>query len=468
MSEENHEKQWGGRFSEKTHPLAEAFTSSILVDRRLYRHDIQGSIAHVKTLLQAGILTQEETDTIVSGLSEIEQDIADGNFSYSDALEDIHMHIESALKDRIGEVAKKLHTGRSRNDQVALDTRLYLKAETGNLILALQGLQLAITEVAEKEIHTVMPGYTHLQRAQPVLLSHHLMAYYEMFKRDEERMEDCRKRTDVMPLGSAALAGTTYPLDREYTAGLLGFHSVSRNSMDAVSDRDFVMEFLFCAGLVMTHLSRLSEEIILWSSKEFSFVELPDAFATGSSIMPQKKNPDIPELVRGKTGKVYGHLVHLLTLMKSLPLTYNRDMQEDKLPLFDTVDTVSACIEIYTKMLPKLRFNSARMRESAQTGYLDATDLADYLVAKGISFRRAHEISGKAVAFGIETGKELHELSLDELKGFSEVIEEDVYSAISLETMINRRATAGGTAIRLVQKAIDAAKKDNAFKRNDR
>ncbi|MFC1577525.1 argininosuccinate lyase [Thermodesulfobacteriota bacterium] len=453
------DKLWQGRFSEKTAHIVETFTSSIKVDRRLYTYDIQGSIAHCKMLAKVSIITDEEAAVLIQGLEKIRQEIDENQLDFDDRLEDIHMHIESRLVEIAGAVAQKLHTARSRNDQVAVDTRMYLRAETSHLIRRLCGLQKVITELARKHLDTVLPGYTHLQRAQPVLLSHHLMAYYEMFLRDIGRLEDCLKRLNVMPLGSAALAGTTYPIDRAYTAELLGFESISANSIDAVSDRDFIIEFLAAAALCMVHFSRLSEELILWSTSEFSFIELPDSFATGSSIMPQKKNPDVPELIRGKTATAIGSLTTLLTLMKSLPLAYNRDMQEDKAPLFDTVDTLATCIEICTAMLPKIKFRKANMRQAAAGGFLNATDLADYLVTRGLAFREAHRLTGEAVGFALAGKKELHQLSLEQLQSFCPLIKDDIFSFLTTAEMINRRTSYGGTAATMVAKAIDAAEK---------
>ena len=451
------EKLWDGRFSEKTDKLVEAFTSSIEVDKRLYAYDIEGSIAHCKMLAKTAIIPKADAQILISGLLKIKADIEKGDFSYDDSLEDIHMHIESRLARDVGKAALKLHTARSRNDQVALDARLYLRKETENVMRFLIGLRHAIVELAKSQIHVIMPGYTHLQRAQPVLLSHHLMAYYEMLKRDTERFRDSLKRTDVMPLGSAALAGTTYPIDREYTAELLNFPKVSANSIDSVSDRDFIIEFLSASSICMVHLSRMSEELILWSSAEFGFIEFPDAFATGSSIMPQKKNPDVAELIRGKSGHVFGNLISLLTMMKSLPLAYNRDMQEDKKPLFETVDTVKACLRIYINLLPKLEIKIETLRRASNSGYLNATDLADYLVSKGMSFREAHGCVGRAVSHAIAENKELHELDLDVLKTFSERIGGDVFSILTSEAMVNRRLSAGGTATSLVRDAIKTA-----------
>jgi argininosuccinate lyase len=453
------DKLWQGRFSEKTAHIVETFTSSIQVDRRLYVYDIAGSIAHCKMLAKVSIITDEEAKALIQGLEKIRQEIDENRLDFDDSLEDIHMHIESRLIEIAGPVAQKLHTARSRNDQVAVDTRMYLRDETSRMIHRLYRLQRVIVDLARKHLDTVLPGYTHMQRAQPVLLSHHLMAYYEMFLRDIGRLEDCLKRINVMPLGSAALAGTTYPIDRAYTAELLGFESISANSIDAVSDRDFIIEFLAAAALGMVHFSRLSEELILWSTSEFSFIELPDSFATGSSIMPQKKNPDVPELIRGKTATAIGSLTTLLTLMKSLPLAYNRDMQEDKAPLFDTVDTLTACIEICTAMLPKIKFSKANMHRAASGGYLNATDLADYLATRGVAFREAHRLAGEAVGFALARKKELHELSLEQLQSFCPLIKDDIFSLLTTKEMIDRRTSYGGTAAKMVAKAMAAAEK---------
>ncbi len=453
------EKPWAGRFSEKTDTSVEAFTSSIQVDKRLYVHDIEGSSAHARMLAKAGIITDDDAAALIQGLGEIKREIERGKFVFDDKLEDIHMHVESALTQKLPKIAAKLHTARSRNDQVAVDVRLYLKEQIQLIIGHLKSFRRVIVKLAKANLEVIMPGYTHLQRAQPVLLSHHLMAYYEMFSRDAERFKDGLKRVDVNPLGSAALAGTTYPIEREFTTEQLHFARMSGNSIDAVSDRDFIMEFLAAASICMVHFSRMSEELILWSSSEFAFIELPDAFATGSSIMPQKKNPDVPELIRGKTGRVFGNLMALLTIMKALPLAYNRDMQEDKEPLFDTVDTLKACLEISIKMLPKITVKAERMAQAAQGGFLNATDLADYLVTKGLPFRDAHGCAGKAVGYALGCGKELHELSLEEMRTFSNLIGEDVFPFLTLEKMIERRKSHGGTAGRNVAAAVKAAEK---------
>lgn len=454
------EKLWDGRFSEKTSRSVEKFTASIQVDSRLYAYDIAGSVAHCKMLAKCGVITDEEAAELVRGLDIIKEEIENGRMAYDDSLEDIHMHIEARLFQEVGKVAQKLHTARSRNDQVALDVRLYLRKETADIIRGLAYLREQILLLAGANTDAILPGYTHMQRAQPVLLAHHLMAYYEMFRRDAQRFTDCLDRINVMPLGTAALAGTTYPIDRQYVAELLDFPEVSPNSMDAVADRDFVMEFLASASICMLHFSRLSEEMILWSTSEFGFIELSDAFSTGSSIMPQKKNPDIPELVRGKAGRVIGDLVAMLTIVKSLPLAYNRDLQEDKEPLFDAVDTLAACVDIYTRMLPEITVKKDRMVQAAATGDLNATDLADYLVNQGVPFRTAHSCAGKAVAYGVENGRELHELTLDELKKFAPEINAEVFALLEPESVVNRRTSFGGTATDNVVRAIAAAKKD--------
>jgi argininosuccinate lyase len=452
------EKLWDGRFAERTDGSVESFTSSIQIDKRLYLYDIEGSIAHCRMLARAGVISGEESSRLVEGLGLIKRDLEHGNFAFDDSLEDIHMHVEARLLQDVGKVAQKLHTARSRNDQVALDMRMFVREATQVVITELVELRRVLVALSEKHVETIMPGYTHTQRAQPVLLAHHWMAYYEMFTRDAERFRDSLKRTDVMPLGAAALAGTTYPIDPHYTAELLGFRTITANSMDAVSDRDFIIEFLAAASICMMHLSRLSEELILWSTSEFRFIELPDAFATGSSIMPQKKNPDVAELVRGKTGRVFGDLMAVLTMMKSLPLSYNRDMQEDKATLFSTVDTLQPCLEIYIKMLPKISVNTEKMRMAASTGFLNATDMADYLVGKGLPFRKAHSVVGQAVGYALGKNKELHELSLKELQSFSNILEEDVFSHLTVENMVSRRLSAGGTAHKNVMAAIDNAK----------
>ncbi len=460
-------KPWDGRFDEGTDASVEAFTSSIQIDKRLYPYDIQGSIAHCRMLAKVGVIANDEATQMIQGLGRIQRDLDHGKFEFSDSLEDIHMHIEARLAQDVGKVAQKLHTARSRNDQVALDVRMYLRDITRGIILKLHKLCAVLVKMAEAHIDTVMPGYTHLQRAQPVLLAHHWMAYYEMFWRDAQRLSDGLKRTNVMPLGSAALAGTTYPIDREYTAELLDFPSISTNSIDAVSDRDFILEFLSAGSICMVHFSRMSEELVLWSSSEFGFIELPDAFATGSSIMPQKKNPDIPELVRGKSGRVMGDLMAMLALMKSLPLSYNRDMQEDKGALFSSVDIVQTTIDIYIKMLPLIRIQKETMRQAASKGFLNATDMADYLVGRGVPFRQAHAVVGQVVTYALGCQKELHELSLEELRENSSAFQKDIFDHLTLEHMISRRLSAGGTATQNVRAAIDQAKQALAHRQNE-
>jgi len=452
------DKLWGGRFSQPTDKFVEEFTASIDFDKRLYRHDIRGSIAHARMLGRQGIIPPEDTEAIINGLQDILGRIEAGTFDFSVSLEDIHMNIEAQLAQKIGEAGKRLHTGRSRNDQVALDIRLYLRDEIKEISASLDILVDSLLYQAEKHLGVIMPGYTHLQTAQPVLFSHHMLAYVEMFKRDKGRMGDCLKRVDVLPLGAGALAGTTFPLDREYVAELLDFPEVTRNSLDSVSDRDFALEFLASASILMMHLSRFSEELVIWSTSEFRFIELSDAFCTGSSIMPQKKNPDVPELVRGKTGRVYGNLLALLTVMKALPLAYNKDMQEDKEPLFDTIDTVKGSLRIFADMIREMRLNSERMRVAAAGGFSTATDVADYLVRKGVPFRDAHETVGKVVRYCVEAKKALPELTLAEWKEFSDRIEEDIMDSITLEASVNARSATGGTALERVKQEIENAK----------
>jgi argininosuccinate lyase len=454
----SNEKLWGGRFLQGTDELVEKLNASIDFDKRLYDSDIDGSIAHVKMMAKESIIPRDDAGIIIEGLEKVRKKIENNEIVFSAALEDIHMHVEDALGKEVGDVGKKLHTGRSRNDQVALDVRIYLKKETRDIIDLLTGFQKSLVIMAQKHQDVIMPGYTHLQRAQPVLFSHHLMAYYEMFKRDIQRFEDCFKRIDVMPLGAAALAGTTYPLNREFTKELLCFSKVSDNSIDSVSDRDFVMEFISHASITMVHFSRLSEELILWSSSEFSFITISDSFTTGSSIMPQKKNPDVAELVRGKTGRVFGNLINILTLMKSLPLAYNKDMQEDKEPLFDTVDTLKICTDVYTRMLTNIKIHKDRMYDACKQGFLNATDLADYLVSKGMAFRQAHSVAGQAVAHALGHRKELNDMTIEEFKTLSELIEKDVYGYLEIDKMIERRISYGGTSFNNVKKAIQNAK----------
>ncbi|MEC8908638.1 MAG: argininosuccinate lyase [Pseudomonadota bacterium] len=458
MTDQSTNASWGGRFSEATDAFVARYTASVEFDQRMYRQDIQGSIAHATMLCKVGVLTEQERDDIINGLNEIQSDIENGKFEWSIALEDVHMNIEAALTAKIGITGKKLHTGRSRNDQVATDIRLYMRDEIDVISAELTRLQQGLVELAEREADTIMPGFTHLQTAQPVTFGHHLLAWNEMLERDYARLKDCRKRVNQMPLGAAALAGTTYPIDRHYTAELLGFEAPTENSLDSVSDRDFAIEFTSAASLIMMHMSRFSEELVLWASAQFQFVDLPDRFCTGSSIMPQKKNPDVPELVRGKTGRVYGHMISLLTLMKSQPLAYNKDNQEDKEPLFDTADTLRDSLRAFADMVPHLQAKKEFMREAAMRGFSTATDLADYVVRKGIPFRDAHEIVGKAVAYGLETGKDLSEMTLEELKQFSDQISEDVFDVLTLEGSVAARDHIGGTAPDQVRAAAGRAR----------
>ena len=444
---------WGGRFGEPTDAFVARFTASVGFDHRLYREDIRGSIAHAEMLARAGILNEDERNAIVTGLQAIGARIEAGEFTWSEALEDVHMNIEAALTEAIGAAGKKLHTGRSRNDQVATDIRLWLRGEIDAISAEILRLQRALIDLAEREADTIMPGFTHLQTAQPVTFGHHLLAWHEMLTRDRDRLLDCRKRLNRSPLGAAALAGTSYPIDRELTASLLGFDGPTANSLDSVSDRDFAIEFCAAASLIMTHLSRASEELILWTSAQFHFIELPDRFCTGSSIMPQKKNPDVPELVRGKTGRVNGHLIALLTLMKAQPLAYNKDNQEDKEPLFDTVDTLRDCLRAFADMIPAIEVNREAMRAAARAGYATATDLADYLVRKGLAFRDAHEAVGKAVAAAVASNRDLAELSLEELRGFADVVDAEVYQVLTLEGSVAARDHLGGTAPTRVREA---------------
>jgi argininosuccinate lyase len=459
MSDNQQNQLWGGRFSESTDAFVQAFTASVGFDRRMYRQDIQGSQAHATMLAEAGVLTDGERDAIVQGLDEIRAEIEAGEFEWSVALEDVHMNIEARLTDKIGITGKKLHTGRSRNDQVATDIRLWLRDEIDLIDGEMERLMTGLLDQAEREAATIMPGFTHLQTAQPVTFGHHLLAWFEMLKRDRERLADCRKRVNRMPLGSAALAGTTYPIIRERTRELLGFDEVCENSLDAVSDRDFAIEFCALAALCVTHLSRVSEELVLWTSAQFNFIDLPDRFCTGSSIMPQKKNPDVPELVRGKTGRLNGHLIALLTLMKSQPLAYNKDNQEDKEPLFDAVDTLAGCLRAFADMIPAIEPNREVMREAARRGFATATDLADYLVRKGVAFRDAHEIVGKAVALGVEKKKDLSDMSLAELRQFSDQIDDDVFEVLTLEGSVSARDHIGGTAPDQVRAAVARGRK---------
>ncbi len=451
-------KPWAGRFNQPTNAFVEAFTASVDFDQRLAPQDIRGSIAHATMLARQGILTEAEKEQIVAGLEAIAREIEAGAFEWSVALEDVHMNVEAALTQRIGEAGKKLHTGRSRNDQVATDVRLWLREAIEAIQAELRRLQRALLDLAEREAETILPGFTHLQTAQPVTFGHHMMAWFEMLERDHGRLEDCKRRMNQCPLGAAALAGTTFPIDREFTARELGFDAPCANSLDAVSDRDFAIEFSAAAALLMMHLSRMSEELVIWSSAQFGFITLSDAFCTGSSIMPQKKNPDVPELVRGKSGRVFGHLMGLLTLMKSQPLAYNKDNQEDKEPLFDTVDQLRGSLKVFADMVPEIQCNPEAMRQAALKGFATATDLADYLVRKGVPFRDAHEVVGKAVARCVERGIDLAELSLEELRGFSPAIDEDVFQYLTLEGSVAARDHFGGTAPNQVRQAIARAR----------
>jgi argininosuccinate lyase len=439
-------KLWGGRFATTTATSVEAFTASIDVDRRLYQHDIAGSIAHAKMLGRQRIIPARDARRIVQGLKAIQGEIERGVFSFSPADEDIHMNIERRLTERIGSAGGKLHTARSRNDQVALDMRLFLREEVERIIAELRALEWELARAARRHIDVIMPGYTHLQRAQPVLFSHHLLAYHAMFERDRERFSGARERINVLPLGSGALAGTTFPIDRNYVARLLGFARVSKNSLDAVADRDFVLEFLATSAILFVHLSRLAEELVLWCSQEFGFIDLPDGYCTGSSMMPQKKNPDVPELIRGKSGRVFGHLQGMLTIMKGLPLAYNRDLQEDKVPLFDTVDTVKASVQITAEIVRGIKVRKERMMEAARNGFMNATDLADYLAARGVPFRAAHAIAGKIVRHCLAAGRRIEEMPLAEMRRFSRKIDQDIYHFLSAEAVIERRRAPGGTA----------------------
>ena len=450
---------WGGRFSEPTDSFVEAFTASVEFDKRLALVDIQGSLAHAKMLHKISILSDDEHSAIEKGMAQIRQEIVDGEFDWSVSLEDVHMNIESRLTQLIGDAGKKLHTGRSRNDQIATDIRLYLRDEIDRCLEQIRDFQKGLLDIAEQEADTIMPGFTHLQVAQPITFGHHMLAWFEMLERDHSRLKDCARRMNIMPLGAAALAGTSYKLDRIYTAELLAFDAPARNSLDAVSDRDFAIEFCADAAICMTHLSRMAEEIVLWSTAQFNFVQLPDRYCTGSSIMPQKKNPDVPELVRGKTGRVTGHLVSLLILMKSQPLAYNKDNQEDKEPLFDVLDTLRGSLRAFADMVPSLKVNREAMYASAKQGYATATDLADYLVNKGLPFRDAHEIVGSAVAYAIQKGKDLSECTLQEMHSFDRRIEADVFDILSLEGSVGARNIIGGTAPEQVRLQIADCRK---------
>ena len=453
------DKLWGGRFSKSTSTVMEEFSASIRYDNRLCRHDIVGSVAHARMLCSQKIITDEEFVSIENGLQSILGEIENETFEWSEALEDVHMNIEAALTSRIGEAGKKLHTGRSRNDQIATDMRLFLREELDEICVLLTALQYGLVGLAENETKTILPGYTHMQSAQPVTLGHHILAWNEMLERDYQRFQECRQRINVCPLGSAALAGTSYPIDREMTARELGFDDICGNSLDAVSDRDFVVEFTAHASLLMVHISRISEELVLWSSDAFDFIDLGDEFCTGSSIMPQKKNPDVAELARGKCGRVTGNLMSLLMLMKGQPLSYNRDNQEDKEPLFDTVDTLQICLRVFSQMFPGVKFNRTRMHDVAMKGYSTATDLADYLVKKELAFRDAHEVVGRVVSFAIDQGISLADIELAQLKSFSIVIENDVYRVLELQGSVDARDHIGGTAPKRVRQAATAARK---------
>lgn len=447
-------KLWGGRFTEQTSKIVEEYTESISFDKRLWKHDIAGSMAHAKMLAKQGIISKKDASQIAKGLREIGREIESGTFRFSQELEDIHMNIEAALTERIGAAGGRLHTARSRNDQVALDLRLYLRDETQQILSLLQKLTSVLAESAARNLDIIMPGFTHLQRAQPVLLSHHLMAYAQMFDRDRDRLQDALKRINVLPLGACALAGTSLPIDRQYVAELLRFDAVSENSIDSVSDRDFAIEFVSCAALFIMHASRLSEDLILWSSEEFSFAALPDAFTTGSSIMPQKKNPDVAELMRGSSGKVYGDLFNLLTIMKGLPLAYNRDMQHDKEPVFDAVDVIKRSLHILIEMLPRIHWNRERLLTTADASFSTATDIAEYLVRKGMPFRSAHEVTGRIVRWCIENKKTLARVTLGELQSFSKLIDRDIYSVLSAKDSVNARSSFGGTSVSAVKNQI--------------
>lgn len=452
-------KAWGGRFKKSISNIAEEFSESVSFDKRLYDEDIKGSTAHVKMLARQKIIPSEDAEKIVKGLNSIRKEIESGKFPYRQELEDIHLNIERRLIEKIGKVGGKIHTARSRNDQVLVDIRLYLKSETKEILELIKKLSKQFVKLAEENIELALPLYTHMQRGQPVLLAHHMLAYFEMFQRDGERFEDCLKRIDINPLGSGAGAGTSFPIDREHTAKTLGFSSVSRNSIDTVSDRDFIAEFIFCCSNLMMHFSRLAEELVLWSSKEFDFADLGDEFTTGSSIMPQKRNPDMAELTRGKVARVYGSLNSILTLLKGLPLSYNRDLQEDKEPLFDAVDTVISCLELNTEMLKKIKFNKQQLEKSLSGGFITATDIADYLTRKGLPFRDAHEVSGKIVSYAEDNNKELEDLEFKEIKKFSKLIEVDIFEYISVRGSIESRKSYGGTATENVRKMINLAKR---------
>lgn len=456
MKQTTRKKAWAGRFAETANPIMEEFTSSLAFDKRLALYDIRGSLAHCRMLVKQKILTRAEGEKIARGLENVRRELEKQTFTFLPSDEDIHMAIERRLTEKIGPLGGKLHTARSRNDQVVLDVRMYLRDEIVAILQILGALRKQLVRMAKRHAQVVMPGYTHLQRAQPVLLAHHLLAYYDMLGRDEERLRQCQERVNVLPLGVGALAGTTLPIDRHYVARLLGFPRVSENSLDTVADRDFLIEFLSWAALLCMHLSRLAEELVLWASGEFGFIELPDAFATGSSMMPQKKNPDVPELVRGKAGRVYGNLVALLTILKGLPLSYNRDLQEDKEPLFDTVDTVKGCLTVLEALLPRIVFHEDRLREAAFGGFTLATDVADYLVEKGVPFREAHKVVGAVVRWCLAEQKGLEQLTLEEWRRFSSYFDADVLPRLTLESAVERRRSYGGTARTEVQRRLKA------------
>ena len=451
-------KLWGGRFEKGTDNEVNDFNSSIRFDARMYRQDIKGSIAHATMLGKQGIISNDDSKLIVKTLGEILNDIESGKVEFTLDAEDIHMNIETILISRIGDVGKRLHTGRSRNDQVALDIRMYIKDEISTIKTMLVDLEHTLVNIAESHKDTIMPGYTHLQKAQPITLAHHTLAYFEMFKRDITRLDDCYKRTNVMPLGSGALAGTTYPLDREFVADMLGFEAVTLNSLDGVSDRDFVIELASALSICIMHLSRYSEELILWNTNEFQFIEMDDSCSTGGSIMPQKKNPDVAELISGKTGRVYGDLMTILTVMKGIPLAYNKDMQEDKECIFDAIDTLKLCIPVFNKMIRTMKINKDNMRKGASGGFTNATDAADYLVKKGMPFREAHSVIGKMVLYAINNNKSLEQFTMEEFKNCSDIIEDDIYDAISMETCVNERKTIGAPSKQAVEYSINKGK----------
>ena len=455
-------KPWAGRFKKGTHKVAEKFSASIDFDQRLYKEDIEGSIAHATMLAEKGIILKKESDKIIKGLKQIKKEIESGEFPFREEFEDIHLNIEKRLIERIGEVGGKIHTARSRNDQIALDMRLYLRGEIKEILSLIKTISERLIDLSDTNINAVIPLYTHIQRGQPILLSHQLMALYEMLKRDRARYIDCMQRVNILPLGAGAGAGTTFPIDRKLVAKLLDFPEVTKNSIDTVSDRDFIIEFISASATLMMHLSRISEEFVLWSTKEFDFVDLGDEFTTGSSIMPQKRNPDMAELIRGKTGRVYGNLVTILTIMKGLPFSYNRDMQEDKEPMFDTVDTVKSCLEVLSEMLQVIKFKDDNMKKALDEGFITATDVADYLSRKGMPFRQSHEVTGKIVSYAEEKGRELMDLHISEFQKFSKLFEEDLYDFITLDGSIESRKSYGGTARKNVVKMIKSAKKEIA------